>query len=1698
MDRSAENAAATSSDGFTIGVATLVGGRFGSGGGVPGEAAPAQASETSEAATALLDSRTIRAGASLRLLVSQVRFAVTASKPGGRPDSSPPVHQAGQQPDPAVRPGTERAAPAVPAVRQRRNEMAGPALQRVKPTATVAAGSHGRDQVRALRGGALADGTPIVSSVLPDAGGLALVSPDDAEVLGKLGLIPAGGSIPVFVHGAATHVMVTVVQENGSPKQVRITADQLATIINGWLGEEAAGIPVALIACGIGGVTAGFARRLASALGRDVFAPSGEVAIVQRGDELKLAGSVDGWWQLELVNGLGGGYVVPTMDEFLDPDSAGVRPSAETRPFGGIEVVTLTPDDTPLLTLAANVGRSSTSPVPATDTASPARTTAPITATPPESTPTDHNEHAWPRRDSAPVGLAVPDELRPVLPTIDEADLDRDLLPELRLHGIVDLVNQVLPRNRPDTMEETIDRLNDAVVHQRQNPDGMADLRRDITAKLDSVRSRPESERLDALRNYLTALEPAAAQPSGGLARTPEQLQQWVRESGEVAARLMREPRGPEDVRASLLFARYPLWAIDVDRDPAKHENDDYLPLVQEVFDVSEVTPELLTRLDEHIKRIGDWPHITVDALKRREAFTQEALREIGLPSQVEDRIAAAVTGTENIRWDDWANRAPATHQERGLELRSLVRAFREQENFGFDDADPEHFRRLNRVIDSVYRHYDKHRAEPRPSRPVHLDDLEMLLRHKYGARVPLNWDQVSRIADRVIEREKSRLPKVLASLARTGPVSLARAVRLSRTQLYRRRVAAAVRRYEKQPGRTDSKEKRRDEREVLWRIITLAIPGARDATDSVTVRWRRRVVYVSKADLDVLVWARRKYYADPRDRKFRSASDYESMMLEILGKSGPVSATDLVVLAEKVREAYSWVRRRAPRVSVRTTLVDRVLAGWRRDMPGPGPTQQGDRSRLVTGFHTVGQLDFVPELTGWLNGIVPLADGAIETSEVRRKLTSGIAQATDEGIELRVSTAAATATGIRRRDFDIRLYAVAKGRPLVQPASLLPFKTSGSTRFSGKQENRIYRYLDAAQSMAGSAGWSVDAGLAGRLALDPAQTSTPSSKDFGHVDLSLTGGYGRSSGSRHLSGMADSDYQFLRIKEPLGWVDLEVAWVARVQDRDTGRWRDFTYRRADDGKPRVDKVSYSVAQFQLPYTTEQVGGLNPEAVDNLAPGLADNVDPGYLQRREIAEAEEFPLWKLDHAVTRVQLADKVLSQLRLAKTEQGEPVLSLADYMFWKPVLEAKLTNDAFAIALADILHPPTGRNFQRVFREVLERDGRRLSLALYADKEQPISSVTRISEISRSGETRFDRILASVGKSLSSRDALQFARGTLLTRVSLFGDFFGVGARGQHSPWRKGKQHTRHHRAWLTRAKRLVGRVQVVLLDFDVRLDVSHATHGGPTRTGTSNIDGYAHAMVAAADLRRLNLASEATLQQHRDEDQAEDETRTERARPNRTKTWWNLGAGFGLGVDFPDRLNGVDTLYNQIVTAMVKYNYLPAVAKGREGETPWQALHRQPLTGETLNRPGEEYRNWRTLIKQLSEESLRRRGDDVLDMDAGAWGVTWTFRSPAEPNNRRLDFVLGLSADIVGAGQHAGIPGPGYEVQYSHTSVDTFQTKRTAGKTTDASGYGLLDLTNLPTGKLPHGLPARLQGAGSERGSGRTGPDRTSPRR
>ncbi|NBE83350.1 WXG100-like domain-containing protein [Micromonospora rubida] len=1163
----------------------------------------------------------------------------------------------------------------------------------------------------------------------------------------------------------------------------------------------------------------------------------------------------------------------------------------------------------------------------------------------------------------------------------------------------------------------------------------------------------------DALRQFNLLIEEARQAgelPSAPLARvmvnaSPAQMRVWQETAQRRATALAQraEATGEPATRArhllgSVLYQNFPMRTGALGLDPEAPGNGQFLPLVQQALD-----PSALTVNEEHMDRltgyvtslVGANEPVTLDALTRRAGF--DALRiklgdrtEVSLPD-LDQRIAGS-------RYS--ADLSP----DRVLELRALARDLSTASNEPFEPTD-RNLETLNQVIESAYRRYAKVYDGARPDGPLGLADLGDLLRHKLGDRAALTWANVQRVADesnaRQLWRERHPGQAWVAGVTRSVTVKLPA---LGRSAVYQTVSARHTHNIQQTPGQADSPAERQAELDSLWAAVSAApvAPPAVLAADfdplpGAVAPAAQQPDPVTRDDLAGLVDARRLLYADGRDRWYTGLSEYRPMALELLGVEGAVGAAEVRELATLVRDARAAsgprlrtgaavTADRFHRAVTRQRLTELAISRWQDGKPRSRPSPEGvteDHSRMVTAFHAIEELPFVPELTTWINRAVPFGGGQISEEVVNRTLASLFGQVLDDGAALSV-----TAGG---RTYDIRLWAVATSEPVVEPASLLGAKEEGSTRFSGKQENRIYRYRDTAIWRSEAQGSSLDVGLAYRGGF-----GAPGTVEAGRADVAATYGRANTRGRRQLAANATSDFQQLRIKEPLGWVNLLVNWVLRVQDRETGRWRELRLRDAH-GALREHQVRYAVAQFQLPYSV-------PESQ---LPGLSSNTDPDYRSPTPITSAEQFPVWNLDHAVPRVQLADSVLDGVRQA--------LSPQDYAFWKPVVEAYLSNDQLALGLRDILRPRKGssptdrsddRHYQQVFRHTLQRDGRHLSLSLTAgDLVQPIHTVTKISEVSSSGETRFDRVLAVVIKTLLSQDSTRSGRGTLTGSLRAIEQYLRIGGRGQFTQ-RSGDQLIRHHRAMLTRAMRVGGPLQVVLADFTVQLEVHHRHGAEETAPPAVNIDGFAHFMVHSDALRSLSVDTAAADSGSASAGPASASTSSEPAPAD--PRWWTPGPRFGLTMDFVRRLDGVPELYNQIAALMVAEGYLPRQAVGDGTATPWNTLQGLSVTGADVNQPGQAYLNWRLLVSQLSEESLRARADDVLSADAGQPGVTWVFSHPEEPVSPTRGLTIGLWAEATGVDTYKRATE--YQVQYGHTSVDTMAVKGASSRVRDLSGY------------------------------------------
>ncbi|WP_460777984.1 OTU domain-containing protein, partial [Micromonospora polyrhachis] len=1178
----------------------------------------------------------------------------------------------------------------------------------------------------------------------------------------------------------------------------------------------------------------------------------------------------------------------------------------------------------------------------------------------------------------------------------------------------------------------------------------------------------------------------------------PEQERDWQRWSKEQAERALTHGTDrAEQWLQRVLYLEFPLWAGALERTPDAMRPEDFLPLVRAVFGeaVSAVTERHLTELRGHVNTLlAESAAVTRAALIRREQFA--VLRsELGMDraspvtsdSQATDQPTVGGAEGRLLQWLD-RNHAGLS-PDRKLEIRGV---FREMPTGTILEpaadaamSDPaakvkvqaEAEAKANadvailvHAVELAYRRYTKQNDGVTPNRPLRWDDLEQLL----GDGTPLTWQRLETVATEAQARQQWRDRKQVAALARRGfDKHVVRIPGVQSSGRYQSMLERQRRRDLKQPGQPDSPAARQAEADLLWRTAYPAATPETSATSAARVSTPESApesaqastatpAPLTRANFERLVRVRRKFFTERGDRRFTDLSDYRPMTLELLGSSRTAGADELVRMAVLVRDAEAELAKDLTKPgslidqrSLREVLAELVIAKWHEGNPSTRPMPPGmaadvDHSRLVSSFHAIGELPFVPELTDWLNGIIPAANRPIDATDVRRKLMSLFGQGLDDGFNIPIDS----------KRYDVRLWPVSTDPPKVAPGSLLGAKEVGSTRRSAKLENRAYRYRDLAVSQTETSSFSWDLGPAYR-----AELGIPETVASTRFDVSGTYGQSGSTDQRSQAGTAISDYQQLRIKEPVGDAQLPVVWVARVEDRQTLRWQGFFFEEPAGGLRR-DTVTYAVAQFQLPYTATEARSQ---------PGT----DPDYLREIQVTSAEQFPLWRMDFAASRVQLADNALAGLR-AK-------LSPADYAFWKQVAEAYLTNDQVMMGLKNILRPRNEQNYQQVFRQTLERDGRFLSFSLTSGaQEQPINKIMKISEVSRSGETRFDWVNAVVRKVLRSANRARGHRATLIGAVRLLKRVFRLGGSGRYT-WRRALQEIRHHRAWLTRAQRVVGTLQYVLADFTVQLDVDHRGGDGQVDRDPVAIAGYAHLMMHSADLRELARPnarnatplqwSEATVPAHQQADAAEDAKLAEDAKPDDTKIWWNLD-GFGLTMDFPEGFDGVPQLYDSIVPTLVTAGYLPKAAVPGD-VTPWEHLQKLSPTGADTNLAGQEYANWRMLLSQLSEEALRALSDDVLGAEAGQPGVPLVFPHPDRPEDPEQRLVVGLWAELAADDStHQGVTK--YQIQYGHTSIDTMTIKRATGKVWDLSGYGAADL--LPVDGNVLGQYGR-QGSGSK---------------
>ncbi|MFI6257041.1 hypothetical protein ACIBCL_13220 [Micromonospora zamorensis] len=1062
----------------------------------------------------------------------------------------------------------------------------------------------------------------------------------------------------------------------------------------------------------------------------------------------------------------------------------------------------------------------------------------------------------------------------------------------------------------------------------------------------------------------------------------------------------------------------------------ARHQ---FIPMVRTILEPSaaQVTEEHMAKLaayatEAYENRIEGEP-VGLDSLRRRHGYATlkqdlaGARKRTGVRGSIERKVARYIKGEKPEATDD------RRHELLRLALH-LLHNLPDLTGAQYEAA----IRNSDVFLDWAQPRYSKTHLDNLPPGPLSLDVLDKLIRGKLGGEASLNLRDVGRIAEernarRTWWEEKPLLPKRLISRAGssgfgrvTQPVS-----------------AAHTKRITGKLDNGDSEQDRNGEVKELRARLEAASPP----------------VSVSDDDLKRLVATRRRLYTKSWDRRYTAMGlfHYQQMARELLGHD-EVTPGVLRDLAELTRPESSLrvggVDQPFNHRQIRQDLAYNALKRWQpgTEKPGPRPVLGDggrDYSRMVTAFHIIELGPFVSDLTAWVNQSVPFSGNQITEDVVARKITSLFGQTLDDGTPLEIT--------VDGRIYDVRLWAIPIRDPEVEPESLP--KMSGL--FEGALEGRTYRFLESANSEMQTKSKYFDVGPAHRYLLGV------------RADTTVTYGNSSGSGRRALSSTTKARYQQVRIKEKLGWVTLDVNWALRVQERRTyhrkrdavsefkgvptavnavrkdtltrdeegGRWIERTFTDSE-GRPVTNRIRYAVPEFHLPYSKEQT-----ESDD-----LKAKTDADYGKRIPISDPGDFEVWNMDHAVTRIQLADQVIASVR--------KILTPADYAFWKTHLERYLSNDELALHFQDLLRPKGERGYQQTFRVLLESDGRRLSLSLGAKDNKPITSLTKISQVSTSKETRFDRVVASVLRTQVTLNNDSAHRVTA-NELARFPDsrLGRLGGRIQKPFGHKVGQFSQQRRTFTTRAVRVVDNLQVASIDFDLELRIHHhrdkdlmaGRREDAEYPGHENVSGFAHVMVHKDKLEKLRTPSAPTPSSSKPkaDEIAAAASKSEEATESPAPRWWNPGAGWGLTMDVVDSLGGVEGLYNDIVPNLVTRGHLPAVATTAiDGATaPWDILQKMPVTGELENNPGLDYRNWQTLIRELAEDNLLSRADDVMDSKLNGRGIVWVFKHPDSPIRMEKAVTVTLTAETIRSSYKGETP---YELQYGHMNTETTTIK------------------------------------------------------
>ncbi|TQJ23585.1 hypothetical protein FBZ33_3891 [Micromonospora sp. A202] len=1101
----------------------------------------------------------------------------------------------------------------------------------------------------------------------------------------------------------------------------------------------------------------------------------------------------------------------------------------------------------------------------------------------------------------------------------------------------------------------------------------------------------------------------------------------------------------------------------------AERDDERFLLVVRGALDpaASNVTPTHMQKLHMYADELYNDAQqgakreaVSIAALMRQEHFAR-----LGDEERRARETEPVFQGTADLIDNTYLPHTGLKGDHRTIELNRMVRKL-PSPGVALQTADVQ---TLDRVLESAYELYAENNFGALPRGELTPELLQELLRHTLDKQATLTWADVRRAAS-VIKGEQTWRAKN-PSLWKVAQKAKAVKPNSSKLQELNNKIvlrhSEAIRR---RPDQPDSPESRQAELDELWQW--LQTPPASQAVTRPAV---------TRDDVATLVSIRRLVYAHPLDRHYRGLSDYQRIASDLLNTQNEVGADELAHMARELRGVptrlplVDLVVSRFDRRAVRKWITDRAISKWESGKHGGRPNPQGHRedpSELVDGFVSLGEMAFVGDLAAWANRSIPFADGEITEDFVRGTLESLFTQALDDG--------AAKDVTVDGREYGIRLWAVPARPPEVDPRSL-PGADNPNLAVS-KGELRIYDNYEVIDSSTTGAAVGGDLAVFGRGAL-----GVPGLPSSTRLDAALSGGGQFGVAGRGLTSRDTARFQQIRIKEKMGWVQLPVNWVLRVQDRETGRWRDLKFEDTN-GDLREDVVRYTTAEFALPVPVGQA--KEPEA--------------DYMTSVDVRNMWQFPVWDAEHAVSRLQLSDTVITQV--------QDWLPQKDWAFFRSYVEPELSNDKLTMKLGDILRPGAGEDPTKIFRLNKQAAGKQFNLSITAGvDEPPITSVMKISPLSTSTseETRFDDVRAFVGKDLLSVENTSQWRIAMNGAARLIARYLRIGGRAQYGR-EYGAQFIRHHRALLTRAQRVVGSLQLVLAKFKVKLSL--AVNGDEVTNKSEDISGFAHFLVHKDTLKNLHAvesperslpptpgptpsggihppidAVELAAALNRggakrgtpgDDHAVEslpptpgptpsggihppiDAVELAAALKREGATWWTPGDDWGLTMDYIRTLGGREELYNEIVPLMVNEGYLPAEAKGTGRVSAWQVLQGLDPTGKDVNKEGVKYVNWARLLEGLKEATLLSSADDLLNIDPSQPGVVWSFPYPSVLKGA---LVIGLGARVV-PDSVVSLRETPMMVQYGHTSIDTLTSKRARGKAVEAGAYGGVGGNNL----------------------------------